>query len=178
MSSQHRVSKYYYYYNDDNDDDSGGGGGVPGSLEESGWATTQYYATVSGNNIDIAAGNTASRATLVPPAGSVHSSARFENGDVLKIAVKVKEVSGRVLMLLSDKTRAVFASKTGLFTADSGNGYATETGSDVLTLTFSGNVTYLRIEARSATGGTSSTMTADLDITGLSINGTVIYGKV
>lgn len=152
----------------------GGGGGVPGDLETSGWATVQANAAVNGNNVDIASGSTSSRVTILPPRGTIHDTATFEKGDVLRLAIKINAVSHRLQMNYSNAAATHIESKSGLFTGN----YAAATGSDVLTLSFTNRVQYLRFEARGSSGGTSSTDTANFDITGLEINGTVIYGKI
>jgi len=158
----------------------GGGGGEEKSLFSSGWI--QKYdnvVTVDGNTINLNAGSTSHSLYLAPPA-NVNKNNRFNQGDVWVVAITVKEVSGRFSMGVNASTSTTVSSAKGLFTADQyGNAYTNETGDDVLTFTTTGSYNANYILSPGTSGGSSSSSAkAVVEITGMSFNGTVIFGSV
>ena len=155
----------------------GGGGGVPGSLEESGWVLSAVgKAVVTKNIIDMPTGDSSTRVNIAPPT-DVQASRRFVAGDELKMAVKILSVSNRFSITVDDNSRGTATSKNGLFTINKARGYATETGEDVLTWTFTGTMQYVGLYP-SGSSGTSSSVSAEVEVTGMAFNGTVLFGKI
>ena len=156
---------------------SGGGGVVPGSLEESGWVNYKYgNITVNGNEVVISTGNKSTSMQMRPP-----DAKKFVSGDVLQLAITVKSLT-RINFAEDGSTNVTATSKTGLFvhrwSPPNGEMYCTTTGDDVLTLSFAADSASITINAVSSSGSTSTSAHATFDITGIKLNGTVIYGKV
>ena len=156
---------------------NGGGGVVPGSLEESGWAYYKYgNVTVTGNEVVISTGNKSTTMSMRPP-----DAQKFVSGDVLQLAITVKSLT-RINFAEDGSTNVTATSKTGLFvhrwSPPNGEMYCTTTGDDVLTLSFAADSASITIKAVSSSGSASTSAHATFDITGIKLNGTVIYGKV
>lgn len=159
---------------------AGGGGEASGTLEESGWVKEiGAKSSVSGNVIDLGAGSVQHTVKLAPPE-SIRAGRTFESGDVLVIAVKITSVSGALEFKPNSNTVGVLASATGLFSVNgtSARGSAAGLGSDVLTLTFSAQAMEVRFTPLNASGYSVAEAYATCEITGLSFNGTTIFGKV
>ena len=155
-----------------------GGGGVPGSLEESGWVLSAVgKAVVTKNIIDMPTGNSGTRVSIAPPT-DVHPNRRFVSGDELKVAVKILSVSNRCSVTVDSNSHATATSKNGLFTFSGARGYATTTGEDVLTWAFTGTMQYVAFYPSDNYGGTSSTVSAEVEVIGMAFNGNILFGKV
>lgn len=152
-----------------------GGGGGSGTLESSGWVKELAgTAAVSGNAIDIPAGNVNSAVALANPGGA------FVSGDELVIAVTTKSMLKRLnVYLISTPRNASWSCVNNLYKQQNyGSIYTISIGSDTITWNFTGNITQVSIYPATTTGSTSQNAYATLDITGIKYNGTVIYGTV
>lgn len=154
---------------------NGGGGGGSGTLEKSGWVKQlNEGATVSGNTIDIPAGNVNSSVALANPGGA------FVSGDELVIAVTTKSMLKRLnVYLVSTPRNASWSCVNNLYSQyNYGSIYTFSIGSDTITWKFTGNITQVSIYPATTTGSTSQTAYASLEITGIKYNGETIFGKV
>lgn len=154
--------------------------GPSGTLEDSGWIlSTGGTATIDDCVIDMPSGYHSTFVQIAPPV-AINANRRFSQGDVLKIAIKIHSVSERLYIVPPLASVASVQSETGLFnTSQSDECFASATGDDVLTWTFnaSGDDSFLIIHPRTNSGGTSYRVSANVEITGISINDTVIYGN-
>lgn len=161
---------------------AGGGGGGGKTLQSSGWVKSyDAFAEIDGNVVTLKSGSTSHDLRVAPPS-LVRGSARFEPGDVFVIAFTVKEVSGRAALNMTNSSNWTAESATALMTVSGGNTYTKETGSDVLTFTFSATSSWtaeLNFHPSKASDGSSyANSSAVIEVTGMKFNGTVIFGKV
>lgn len=163
-------------------------GYVPGTLANI-WTHSIYgSASISGNDVSI--DNSTSWVHLIPPGG-------FSAGDALRVGVEVTDISGstsepytphyyaQVFVQRSPTQWFSYAeveSETGLFSV-SEPGYANftggsteNTGKDILTFTFTKSADYISFSTRGAFALDS--VSAQLKITGIELNGKMVYGDL
>jgi len=150
------------------------------ALDTSGWLKSwTKYAEISNNELTLKSGSTDHRVLISPPP-NVAADTFFHAGDVFVLAFAVDSLSSRVSVNMSNASYVSSSSATGLMTTTgNGNTYTTTTGNDVLTFTINSNYSdYLTIGAYASDGSSSTSASGKVTVTGMSFNGTVIFGSV
>ena len=160
----------------------GGGGGGAKTLFSSGWIKEfGNYTEVDGNNVNMKTGGTDHGIYISPPS-NVRNKNLFVAEDVLVIAIEVKSVTGRIGAYLSNSSSGTVTSANNVFTIPNpgtkSTCYATAPGKDVLTFTASGSCYLVLNPSKASDGSSGANYTADVEITGMSYNGNLIFGSV
>jgi len=157
---------------------AGGGGSGSKTFLMSGWVKSYgNQADIDGNDVDLKAGGYGHNVRIAPPA-YVAKDGNFPKDSVLKVAITVNTVSPRLKFSLNSS--GTITSKTGLFQQQLTNYfYTTETGSDVLTGTFSNaSSQYVEFAPTLLNGNQDGSENAKITITGMSFNDEIIFGTV
>ena len=152
----------------------GGGGGGGDTLWDSGWIR-EYgaKAEIDGNAVTLETGANSHYIIIAPPA-TVDRGACFRNGNVITIAIDVKEVSNSIAFLA--QANCTF-DKGADWTTSGTAVYTKSTGKSIVKITYTADSTGIKIQA--GAGGSASAATSGLiEITGLKFNDTLIYGDV
>ena len=148
-------------------------GYVPGTLETCGWISqTRGNPTIAGNSVAFAS---SSDGFYIKPPASVRESQQFLANDVLRLKIKVSENADRLYFYDTQSRSFTVESQTELFTFNNGwvntYAYTEQTGTDILTITFTGNNEYgiIHVYSRAA---------SQFEICGMEFNGEMVFGSM
>jgi hypothetical protein len=152
---------------------AGGGGGD--TLWDSGWIK-EYgaKAEVNDNTVTLNSGANSHYVLIAPPA-TVDRGTYFRNGDVIKIAIDVKEVSNSIALLA--QANCSFEKSSDAWKTSGTSVYVQSAGKAVITVTYTADSVGIKIQAGSGASA-SATTSGLIEITGLKFNDTLIFGDV